>query len=119
MGTTISNGVTTLTPLLILGYESTATSQNIVHPIIGAQEPDVTLRAAGMRTGTLSFLFADQTSAYAAEQMHVAGGMFQLRDDDLDTILMAYVTTDKIVRTLDAEGRRRWTLAVDFQEVSG
>lgn len=115
--TTITGGTTTLTPLLITGYSSTRQTGNIVHAIIGRSDPDVTFKAAGLRTGTLEILVADLTSALAMEALHAAVGTLQLVEPTAPGLGMKYVSSGAITVTLDDETRDRFIVGIDFQEV--
>lgn len=137
----ITDGSETINPTLVLGYESERQARNVVHPILGSQESDVTLRPAGRRTGTLRLFFASGTaSGYAwvdgyyvpvsdgvdaaedskaAEDLHATGEVFTLVSD-LGTVAMSYVVPrgGRIRRSLDEQTRRHWVVEVDFQEVT-
>lgn len=114
--TTITQGGTTLTPTLVLGYESERESGNIVHPIIGTGIPDITFGPASLRTGTLTIFCLDHAAALAVEALHLVAGYFVLADVDLPGINMKYVPAGKIAVKLD-DARKRWTVEIDFQEV--
>jgi hypothetical protein len=114
---TDSTGVTT-TPLLALGYETSRESANILHWILGRPDPDVTLRTAKLRRGTLRLLYADETSAARACQLHAAAEVWTLTDDDLPTANMRYVVQGTIDRKLDEATSLRWLVTIGYQEVS-
>jgi hypothetical protein len=116
--TTLSDGVTTVTPILVDGYTSTRESGNVVHTIIASASPEVTLRAARLRTGTLVLLFATQAEALAAEALHALPVVLTLADPDVSGINMSYVAHGTIVVELDDQTRELWTVSVDFQEVT-
>lgn len=116
----ITHGVSTVIPTQILGYETERESQNIVHAIMGRSEPDVTLRPAYLRTGTLSLGFegvTSETDSKAAEDLHATGGVFTLNADRV-TAGMSYVVTGTVKRTLEEETRDAWIVEFSFQEVS-
>lgn len=122
----VTNGVDTFTPTLIDGYESERASATIVHQILNRSAPDVTVRPAGMRTGTLRMVFADSTSdggglgepdSKACEDAHAAGGVFNLISSDRSSIVMSYVPHGRIRRALDDVTRDVWILEVEFHEV--
>lgn len=117
---TISNGTTTLTPTLVLGFQSRRESRNVLIEPIDSPEPYVSLAAARTRTGTLSYLFDDEADSLACEQMHSAPGVFTLFDDDVTSVNMSYVVLERgqITRTLDDETRDAWTVTVDYREVT-
>lgn len=112
-----------ISPDLILGYESSRTSGAVVHPIVGRPAPDVTLRRAGLRRGRmqLGFLGEDAESASAdAETALSAAAVFSLVSDDRSTIQMRFVlpSTGAITRQLDPDTRETWSVTFDWQEVS-
>lgn len=117
--TTISDGTTTITPILIDGYESTREAGNVVHKILGTPVPAISLRAAGLRTGRLTALLESRAAALALE--NVLAGANLLTFTDTDTTLSMTFGLDGdggIVTRLDPATRRRWTVAWDFQEVT-
>ena len=117
MTTTIAKtGYTTITPLQVLGYESSQQTGNILHDIIGRSDVDVTFAAAGLRTGTLTFLFGSLATVLACRDLHASIGLSVLADSDLPLIGMKYVPSGAIVVAQDQD-LLYWTLAVDYQEV--
>lgn len=126
MADLIVTGSTVIAPTLILGYESSRPGGAIVHPIIGRPDPDVTLRPAGRRTGTLELLFAgeelaaNEAAAAAAEAAHATPAVFTLTSTDRPSLAMSYVVpaTGRIARQLDAATRNAWTVRIDFHEVA-
>lgn len=117
MATTITTGSTTITPLLVTGWQASQESRNIVHTIIGRSSPDVTLKTANMRTGTLEMLFGTAADADEARTLHVEAAVFTLTSSELSQVNMAYVVAGSISSILEDETRRLWTISVDFQEV--
>lgn len=121
----IVTGSTVIRPTLILGYQSTRAAGNVVHPIINRPSPDVTLRPASLRTGTLELLFAGddsaavETASAEAETLHATAAVFTLISDDRPSIAMSYVVSGngQISRALDPSTRDAWTVTVPFQEV--
>ncbi|WP_053203792.1 hypothetical protein [Jiangella muralis] len=116
--TTISDGTTTLTPLLVLGWSPTREARTRVHQLIGRPDPDVTLRPHALRTGTLRILCADEAAAAAMEQLHARGVVLTLADDDLTTVAGAYVVSGTITTELDTQTLTRWVVTADFTEVT-
>ncbi len=143
MTTIITHADGTIFPTLIEGYESTRDSGNVAHPIVGSDNPDYTLRPAGLRTGTLTLLFADtpastgyvieddyvvpveipeqsaEDASLVCETVHASAQVFTLTTADRATILMTYVVRagGKIIRTLDRDTRSVWLVAVEYQEI--
>lgn len=116
----ILHGSTTITPTLILDFESTSQSRNVVHVIPGRTHPDITFRPGNLRTGTLRMMFAAidaQEDSKACEDVHRTGGVFTLTSTDLDSIQMSYVVDGTIRRFLNKELPDTWVVEVDYQEV--
>lgn len=118
-GITGYDTVTDTTPELVLGYESTRRSRNKVHEILGGGTV-VSLGESGLRTGRLELFYLTEQDAVDAELMHSKPAVFTLATPETPTTAMTYTLADggSIVRTLDAETRSRWVVAVDFQEVA-
>lgn len=111
--------VSTVTPLLVDGYEATRDARTVVHEVAGKTFPDVTLRPAGSRRGRLRMLFATEADATAAYAALSAPRVFMLTEADLPGIEMRFViAAGEMLIGLDDEGRRRWWVEVPFVEVS-
>lgn len=121
MATIITHEADTITPTQVLGYSAEREAGNVVHPILGRSNPDVTLRPASLRTGTLSLGFqgdtSEEDSAECAE-IHAVGGVFSIFSTERATVEMSYVSNGRITRELDDESRDAWVVTVDFQEIA-
>lgn len=118
MGATITDGTTTITPLLVLGYQTNQTGRNVLHDILGRADFDVSLRTAGLRSGTLNLLFGTEADAQAARVFHAAAARFTYTDTDVPSAGMVYVLdAAQMTLELDPDTQRKWTLAVPYQEV--
>jgi len=119
MANTITTGIYTITPTLIDGYEAERIGGTIVHPILGRVNPDVTLRPAAMRTGTLRLLFIEEANAKTALDVLSTGAVFRLNSDERD-VSMSFVVPEgeRISYRLNDEARDGWHLDVPFAEVS-
>ncbi|RPE75196.1 MULTISPECIES: hypothetical protein [unclassified Frondihabitans] len=112
---------TAIAPDLVTGFESTRDSQTLFHSVIGRAYPDITLRPASLRRGTLTMLFASgdaESLSATAEDLHAAAGLFELTDPDRASVAMTYVVSGAVGRALEDETRDAWLLSVDFQEVA-
>ncbi len=119
MTTTITNGTTTITPILMDGFEDSAESQTLVHRIIGRSDPDVTFRAATMGAGRASFVFgSDAAAALAARDALREPGTWTLADTDRPEVGMSFVVQGQITRTLDPETRDVWLVGFDWEAVA-
>lgn len=119
MSTTITTGDTTITPTIITGWEASQDSRNVIHTIIGRPSPDVTLKPAALRSGTLEMVFETAADAEEARQLHTDAVVFTLTSTDQTTINMTYVVSGNIGSVLEDVTRNLWIITVDFQEIDG
>lgn len=106
-------------PTVVDGYTSTREAQSLAHPILGRPDPEVTLREAALRSGTLTLLFPDEDDSAAAELAFSQPGVWQMVDDDRDTVGMSFVVAGgAITRELHDETRNDWLLTIPYREVS-
>ena len=115
--TEITHDATTITPTQVLGYKTIRASRNLLHPIIGRPDVDVTLRPAALRSGTLSLGFADRAEAWAAVGIHALPGRFTLIDPAVPEVDMTYVVAGPIAPELEDQSRELWIVSIDYQEV--
>lgn len=106
----------TTTPTLVLGYESSRESRNVVHDLIGGGIA-VTLIEPRPRKGSLELFYLTETTAAAALELHTRETSYTLTSTDRASISMTYVVDGAITIRLDDEGRRRWVVTVGYQEV--
>lgn len=116
MTTTLSNGTTTLTPTVVLGWNSEQSSKTQIHEILGSATPDVTTRPALLRSGTLEVLFATEADANTCRTMHTAAGTFTLASTDLSYISFDYVVTGTVKVEMD-DTYTQWLVSIGYQEV--
>lgn len=102
-------------PLLVLGYETARESGTVVHEVIGGGIA-VTLAPAAPRSGTLQLLYASETAAFAALNLHSAPSVFELSDVDRDPVGMTYVVKGVIALAL-TDDREHFEVTVGYQEV--
>jgi len=115
--TTLTDGTTTVTPLLVNGWQTARPTRNVVHPIIDREAPEVTLRAAGLRVGTLEVVFGTLADALGAEALHAQAAIITLDDPTVGT--MDYVAAGGDIEVeLDSDTRRAWIVRVPFFEVT-
>ncbi|MBN9207282.1 MAG: hypothetical protein J0H96_01300 [Microbacterium ginsengisoli] len=117
MASTITTSSTTITPDAVDGFESQRAAGTLVHPILGSSSPDITLRPARLRSGTLRLVFLSETAAKAAEDALSAAAVFTLTTDRT-TLPSTLVITDRITRALDDATRAAWIVTVGYQEVT-
>lgn len=116
---TISDGTTTITPRLVLGYETSRAGQTVFHDVIGKASPDASLAPLASRAGTLQLFFEDETSAAACVALHAGPATFTYTDSDHPTASMRYAVSEAGLSVLlDPDTRRRWIVKVGYREVT-
>jgi len=108
-------------PTILLDLVSERESRTVVHPVLGRPWPDVTLRDAGVRTGTLRLGFqGDDAEVLSkdAEDMHALPDVFTIFTDERDTLAFSYVLNGRVTRRIEDESRDAWIVEVDYQEVT-
>jgi hypothetical protein len=109
---TIDNGDVTLEPELVLGFDTVRPGRSVVHQIIGRAEPDIVLRDAGTRAGTLRLFFVTEADASFAQDELGTPSVWTLDEP----ALIFSVTGDVSVSAV-GPGYARWTVDAGFQEV--
>jgi hypothetical protein len=113
----VSDGVTTINPVLREGYQHTRKGLNVVHVIIGDTEPDVSLHGCLFRAGTMTLVFDDESDAFAADDMLATDAVFTITHSDLAAADMSFVVDGDLALEQD-DTRSVYLLTVPFQEVS-
>ncbi|MBF4565402.1 hypothetical protein [Plantibacter sp. VKM Ac-2876] len=116
MTASVQHGTTTIGVDFLLGFVSEREHGNILHPVLGRGDVEVTFKAAGLRKGTLKFLCDTYEKAAALDAEHAKIGSFQLLDDEVPPpgVSMTYVPAGRITVELD---QTQYVVSVDFQEV--
>lgn len=114
--TAISNGITTVTPILWMDYTSTREANTRSHQLVSGRAA-ITLHPAGPRRVSVVLLFADETESKACEDMHAQPGIITITEDDRPTHSMQYVVVGKITRELDSETQDAWIVTAEAEEV--
>jgi hypothetical protein len=117
MTTTITDGQVTVTPDLVLGWESSNDTRNVIHPIIGRSSPDFTIKPSNLRTGTMTLFFKDYAQSELCRDMHVNAAVFELYTSNFNEANMRYVVFQNVTMTLEETTLRYWTIAITYQEV--
>ncbi len=118
MATTITTGANIISPDLILSWSSEQESRNIVHTIIGRSNPDVTLKPANLRTGTLELFFTTPEDAFECAALHAESATFLITSDETWIDGMLYVVDGSIGQVLEDTTRRYWQVNISFQELT-
>jgi hypothetical protein len=117
MTTTIQHGASSIPVDFLLGFTTEREHGNILHPVLGRGDVEVTFKVAGLRSGTFKFLCNTFAKAAELEAEHAEVGVFTMLNDELPSpgISMVYVPSGRI--TVEAEGSK-WIVSCDFQEVT-
>lgn len=115
--TEITNGVTTVHPILWMEYASTRQANTRTHPLMSGGTA-VTLAPHGPRTVTLALLFDDEEESIVCEDMHARPSVFTITEAGRPTHSMQYVAVGRVSRELDQETAAVWIVSVEVQEVS-
>lgn len=106
----------TVSPALVLGYQTSRSSQNIIHDLIGGGIA-VTLIRPRPRSGTLELFFLTEEVGFDALEKHGRETTFTLTDSDRASVNMTYALDGTLDLRLDEATRERWVLSVGYQEV--
>lgn len=119
MTSTITHGSGVITPRVIEGYEANREARTVVHDILNRANPDVTLRAPGLRRGSLKCVFATEAEAVAAFGVLGVPQILVLADDTVPSVGMSFVVAEgDLAVMLDPETRVVWVVVVPFIEVT-
>ena len=121
MADTITQGGTTITPTAVLGYSADRQSATLVKPIPGSSTPDVTLRPAMKRSGTMSVGFQGASSETNSNNLFnlLTNGTasYTFASTDRTSLNMTFVTVGVVRRELEDASRDAWIVSFDWQEV--
>lgn len=115
----VPDWTTQLTPELLLIAKTDRAVRNVLHDIVGRADPDVSLKPAGLRTGTLSLLFNGEQAARDADLAFAGLGTWTLVDTEQATRSMKFALAPtgslhlEQIEDLDTS----WRLDVPFQEL--
>lgn len=107
-----------IVPDLVMTFESGDQSGNIIHPIAGRPNPDVTLSEASLSVGTLRQFYLTYAAAEAARQFQRAAAAFTITAPDMPWLPSYFVVDGVIRRAQQDQNRQRWMLEVPFQEIA-
>lgn len=117
--TTITDGTTTYTPTVIVGYGADQVSRNVQHTVFGVAAQAITLRAANMRSGQLTAVMSSFTTASNLRTMLTTALKFTLADSGFSSIGMNFVipADGKVSLAPDTSSYAAWLVTFDYQEV--
>lgn len=118
MATTITSGATTITPALILGYDTDNAAQTVRHDIVGLATPSFTIAPDRARTGNLRCFFTSTAAAMAARTFLASKKVFVLASTEIPAIGMTFVRDGGMNLALDETTGTSWILTIGYQEVT-
>ena len=107
----------TVVPGLVMLFEDEAEAGAILHPILGREYPDVTLRPASAASGVLRLFFLTHEEAAAARRFHMAAAVFSLASDTMPWLPARYVAHGQLRRVQQEQQSARWIVEIGYQEV--
>lgn len=113
---TVTDGTTTVHPILWMDYASTRAANTRTHDLMSGSSA-ITLAPAGPRRVKLAFLFHDEDHSKACEDLHATAGVLTVTDPDRATHSMQYVVIGSVSRDLDTDTARNWIVTAEVQEV--
>lgn len=121
MSTLITTGAAVISPTLLLMLTEDSQGGGVIHQIVGRENPDVTLRPASLRSGTIEIGFSGATADAASAAAHAVlrrAAVFTLADSDRPSYNMTFVVpqSGRISRRIDDETRAAFTILLDYQE---
>lgn len=118
MSTTIHGATTSVTPDLVLELRWTREARTIVHQLLSRQDPDVTIRPTGLRSGDLACYVEDRATADTLAALAASGEVLTITSDDDDLLDgLALVVAGDIVVELDTQTLTRSLVTVPYREV--
>ncbi len=117
MSGSLSDGTTTISPQLILGYDVTSENEGVLHRHLDGTTSN-SLQPDDPRSGELGLLFATEAAAQSAYEALRVPAVWVLPVAAPAFVSMTFVRQGQMRIRLDPVGRRAWSLIVGFQEVS-
>lgn len=120
----VGNGAE-IQPRSLTEYRTRRESGNIVHPILGKPYPDITLRPAAARSGSIEMRLPVEASGWGrrgtwAEECLARGEVCSiintLTSSLKNEVWMFFVVTGDISKELDPT-KTEWVVKFDFQEI--
>lgn len=109
---------TTTTPELVVGFESTAESNNLSHQLASGRTIPFFREASGRRGRFSLFYGTDETASRTAELLFLnTAGYFELEDTDRPSVEMTFWVSGRVTRGLDRDSRDHWLVTVEYEEV--
>lgn len=113
--TRLSDDATAIAGSIVLPYSLTDESRNIETDLLSG-DLAITVYTPRPTSGELQFLFATETAARAARDLHRVASIFSVADTTNPTADMTYALGSG-GQTLEKHPAKEWTLRVSYREV--
>lgn len=104
------------TPALVLGYETTRMSRNIVHDTLDGGIA-VSIIPPRPRSGILRLFYVTEADADTAAALLARPSTFLLESDERTSINMTFVVDSDTTLALDDDTRDLWIVDAGYQEI--
>lgn len=115
---TAQDNAAVITPTIVHGYDTSARSGNIVHELIAPGVIAITLVGDLPASGTLRFIFDNDSAATNARAVLARPTAFTLEDSDRPSINMTFVRDGSLSATIHDEVRDVWEFECGFQVIA-
>lgn len=105
------------TPVLVLGYDTTRESRNIVHDTLDGGIA-VVMIPPRPRSGELRLFYPAESDARDAAELLARDTSFLLVSTERPTIGMTFVLSGRLRTELDDRTRNAWTVTAGYQEIT-
>lgn len=112
----ITSDVGSFSPYLRMTAESTISSRNIVHELLGGGVA-VTFGGDSLATSTLDMLFTSEADCLEAYTQLNTGHIFELTDYSKTSTSMYFVVSGNLSRAFQVESEDTWVITCDIQQV--
>lgn len=108
----------TVQPDVIDGYSADRVTRHRFVDVIGTDEQDVYVYPAGLRSGTIVGVFADESAAHQLGEWLSGTYPVQFTSSERPALDMLFLANGRVTVALDDATREVWTVTAQFQEVT-
>ncbi|MFS6529703.1 hypothetical protein V8Z69_07495 [Microbacterium aurugineum] len=118
MTTTIAHSAGVIVPDLIETFEASREARTVVHDVLNRSNPDITLRTAGLRRGSLSCRFVEEASAQDAYVILAVPQVLSMTNADVPSVAMSFVVAEGDLALSLNKGTGAFWVTIPFVEVA-
>lgn len=117
--TTIMHSGGSLVPTAVERFSASRTVNTIVHDLLNREDPDVTFRPAGLRTGRFRLVFENEDAALSAYDTLASAQPFTILNPAVTPLNMTFIVAGgDLTIEQDSDVATLWRIDVPFQEVT-